>query len=109
MGKAKTKDRRDGGDARYSIGDQIRILRWARGISQREMLDETGVSKATFSFAEVGKRHPRGETLQKLADHYEIAFTYWPAPHDDPSEDELWAAAVRLAERMGWPGPQRST
>lgn len=108
MGKAKTK-RREVGEARYSIGDQIRILRWARGISQREMLDETGVSKATFSFAEVGKRHPRGETLQKLADHYDVAFTYWPAPHDDPSEDDLWAAAEQLAERMGWPVPQRST
>lgn len=114
MGKAKTKDEtprrpREGEEPRYRLGVQLRILRLALGVSQRAMLDETGISKATFSFAEVGKRHPRGETLQKLANKYGVDFTYWHRSHADPSEEELWTAAERLAESMGWPVPQRST
>lgn len=49
-----------------SVGDSIRNLRMARGLSIRELAAETGLSPAATSRWESGKRIPSVESFNKV-------------------------------------------
>lgn len=50
----------------------VRQLRLAKGIQQKELAIEIGVSNATVSDWEHGRKNPSGERLRKLAEFFEV-------------------------------------
>ena len=49
------------------------ILREKKGISQKEIAQELGVSLHTYQRYEYGEKEPRASTLILLADYYKIS------------------------------------
>ena len=50
----------------------VRQLRLAKGIQQKELAIEIGVSPATVSDWEHGRKNPSGERLRKLAEFFDV-------------------------------------
>lgn len=59
-----------------SFGNRIKELRIKNGLSQTELADKTGVSEQAISFYENGKRHPKIETWQKIANALRTSVVY---------------------------------
>ena len=49
------------------VGERIRFVRMVRGLSQAELADRVGLSRATVNYSEKGKSHPNGATAFALA------------------------------------------
>lgn len=56
--------------------NRIKELRKSHGLSQTELARETGISNQAVSFYENGKRQPKIETWQKLADYFNVSTSY---------------------------------
>lgn len=56
--------------------NRIKELRKDKGISQAELADRAGVSRQAISFYEKGKRHPKIETWQKIANALNTSVVY---------------------------------
>ena len=56
--------------------NRIKELRKDKGISQAELADRAGVSRQAISFYEKGKRHPKIETWQKIANALNTSIVY---------------------------------
>ena len=52
----------------YDIGRQVRSLREARGLSQRELAERMGTTQSAIARLEAGGSRPSLSTLERLAD-----------------------------------------
>ena len=59
-----------------TVGDKIRQLRKEKNLSQADLAYETGLTKAAISMYELGARHPKIETLEILADYFNVDMDY---------------------------------
>lgn len=50
----------------YRIGDQIRMMRTLRGLSQQELGTRTGLSQFVISFIETNRANPTPEQLTAI-------------------------------------------
>ena len=58
------------------MSNRIKELRLEKGLSQRKLSEETGISQQSLSFYEKGQRNPKIETWQKLADYFNVSIGY---------------------------------
>lgn len=56
----------------FSIDRNIRRLRKEAGLTQEELAQKLFVTRQTISLWELGKVHPDLETLQKLAEQFQV-------------------------------------
>lgn len=56
--------------------EMLRYLRTRKGISQAELAEKLGVAKSTISMYEVGKREPDFETLESIADFFNVDMNF---------------------------------
>lgn len=81
--------------------DRLKELRTSRGYSQRELGKKLGMTNSAISMYERGEREPDYETLEAIADLFNVNMTYLLGK-DDVSfyylEPELADVASRLAE-----------
>lgn len=56
-----------------NIGDRIKKIRKAKGITQKELAEKLGTSHQNLSQYESGKRSPKIETIQKIADALDVS------------------------------------
>lgn len=56
--------------------NRIKELREKREISQEELANEVNLSNQVISFYENGKREPKIEKWQKLADYFNVSVPY---------------------------------
>ena len=66
------------------MGDRLKQLRKARGLTQLAVQMKTGIEQALLSKFENGERVPPTETLVKLADFYEVSVDYLLCRTDKP-------------------------
>jgi DNA-binding XRE family transcriptional regulator len=59
----ETNDQRESED----IGAKLRDVRKSAGLTQEQLASSSGIPQETLSRIETGRRHPRIETLRKLA------------------------------------------
>ena len=59
-----------------SIGKFISALRRANGMTQKELADKMGVTKAVISYYELQERYPSPEVLVKLASIFHVSTDY---------------------------------
>lgn len=55
-----------------AFSDELKKLRKRDGLSQAELADKIGVSRSTISMYENGQREPDFETLEYLADVFNV-------------------------------------
>lgn len=65
--------------------DRLRSLRKIKGLSQTEAAKKLGFARTTYSNYEAGNREPDNETLQKIADFFEVSTDYLLGRTDDPT------------------------
>ena len=56
--------------------NRLKELRKFQGLSQVELAKRTGISNQAISFYERGKRNPKIETWQRLADYFNVSVPY---------------------------------
>lgn len=55
------------------FNENLKKARLERGYSQKEVAENIGVAKSTYSLYESGNREPNVETIKKIADFLEIS------------------------------------
>lgn len=75
-----------------TVGSKLKSLRLSRDLKQYEVADAIGVSRATISNIEGGRRSLTIKTLKKFADFYKIDISFFEL---DGNKDEL----IDLLER----------
>lgn len=58
------------------IGNRIFALREERGLTQKDLSGEIGISRAALSHYENNRRKPDYETLHKIADYFGVQVDY---------------------------------
>lgn len=58
------------------FGDRLRQLRTARDLSQMEFSKQIGISKSSVNMYERGEREPGLETLEQIADYFNVDMDY---------------------------------
>lgn len=82
-----------------TCGDKIAALRDKRGLTQEDLAAKIGISRASLSHYEKGRREPDYTILTKLADYFQVSIDYLLGRTDDPSK--ISDIAVRdLAENL---------
>lgn len=73
--------------------DMLKYLRRRENLSQLELAEKLGVSKSTISMYEVGKREPDFETLEMIADFFNVDMNFLLGKYD--SENDMAKLTVR--------------
>lgn len=68
-----------------TIGDRIRDLRKAKGLTQQELSRILGVSRATLASWETGRRTPDAHTIRSLARTFNTTTDYLLGYSDEPN------------------------
>ncbi len=58
------------------LGERIKKLRESKGLTQKELANQLGLTDGAIGFYEVGKRNPPLDTLNKLADFFGVSIDY---------------------------------
>lgn len=66
-----------------NIGKKLQQLRKGRKLSQQELADKMGVSRATISNYEVGRRSPHLSELKRFAEFYGVGLDYFGVASTD--------------------------
>lgn len=73
------------------LGDRLKKLRAARGLSQQELSDKLNITRGTYAHYEVNKRQPDYETLKKISDFFNVSIDYLITGNEfGNSPDEMW-------------------
>lgn len=59
-----------------SFKDMLKYLRNRESLSQSELAEKLGIAKSTISMYEVGKREPDFETLEAIADFFNVDMNF---------------------------------
>lgn len=71
------------------IGKKLQTLRKGRKLSQQQLADKMGVSRATVSNYEVGRRAPHLSELKRFAEFYGVGLDYFGVASTDEVFDLL--------------------
>ncbi len=67
------------------LSDRLSKLRTKNKKTQQDMADLLGITRPAYTAYESGTRKPDYETLQKLADYFEVSVDYLLGRTDDPT------------------------
>lgn len=71
------------------IGSRLQELRKARKLTQQQLAEKMGVTRATVSNYEVGRRAPHISELQRFAEFYGVGLDYFGVASTDEIFDLL--------------------
>lgn len=86
------------------LANRLKKLRKEKGLYQKDVAEDIGLTASAIGFYEQGKRKPDNDTLQKLADYYDVSTDYLlgrtnerssadkikKAISDDPELQDAW-------------------
>ena len=72
-----------------TIGSKLKTLRKGRKLTQLELSDKLGLSRATISNYEVGRRTPHLSELRRFAEFYGVGLDYFGVETADESFELL--------------------
>ena len=70
--------------------DMLKFLRTRDNLSQSELADKLGVAKSTISMYEVGKREPDFETLEAIADFFNVDMNFLLGKEGSENDDHYY-------------------
>lgn len=95
-----------------NMGERLRELRLARGISQEEVARHIGITRSAYSHYEINNRQPVYETLIKLADFFDVSLDYIiggnPPKYRDSAANAEDTEILRLLQDMNQEQRQQS-
>lgn len=71
------------------IGNKLKTLRKGRKLTQQELSENLGLSRATISNYEVGRRSPHLSELRRFADFYGVGLDYFGVSTEDETFELL--------------------
>lgn len=77
------------------FNERLRRAREARGLSQLDLANKTGLQPAAISHFETGQRSPSFDNLRKLADALSLSIDYLLCRIDEEQHGQGLAAAPR--------------
>lgn len=86
------------------IGKKITELRHARGLTQQNVADGIGVSRATYAHYEIDRREPDNNTLIKIAGFFNVSTDYLlgltnlPRPYELKADSPAYKLALETVE-----------
>jgi transcriptional regulator with XRE-family HTH domain len=86
------------------LGERIRGLREKMGLTQKELASKLKIPNQNISNYERGFRQPDYETLQKIADFFEVSIDYLLGRSDKPiyDDDEEFEKFINDPELERW-------
>jgi transcriptional regulator with XRE-family HTH domain len=72
-----------------NIGSKLKTLRKGRKLTQLELSEKLGLSRATISNYEVGRRSPHISELRRFAEFYGVGLDYFGVETQDESFELL--------------------
>ena len=83
-----------------SFGDRLRILRLEHGLSQGKLSEYIGVSKSSINMYERGEREPGFETIEAIADFFNVDIDYLLGRSDIPNRifPEIFSMVTEFME-----------
>ena len=82
-----------------TFAERLRELRLARGYSQQDLANKTGLSKSRISMYELGAREPSLEVLELIGDFFNVDIDYLLG-REDGSTYYLDPEAAELAQEI---------
>lgn len=70
------------------LGEKLKKLRKARGLSQEQLADQLNVSRQAISKWELGESTPDTDNLVALSDYYGVSFDYLLRDQEVPEVSE---------------------
>lgn len=67
-----------------TLNERLKDLRISKGLSQKQLSSEIGVSDRNYQRYEYGEREPVASTLIALADYFDVSIDYLVGRTDDP-------------------------
>lgn len=83
---------------------RLKKLRTDEGLTQNELAPELGISRSTLGMYETGKREPDFETLETIADFFNVDMNYLIGYSDDPVDWERNANDLGIASPNDYDG-----
>lgn len=77
--------------------ENLKYLRKSKDLTQKEIAEDLGITQPTYQQWESGKRSPTAETLEKLADYFDVTTDYLLGREDKEDEVSPWTATVARA------------
>lgn len=74
---------------KIDIGAKIKTLRKGRGYTQEQLAEKLGITRATVSNYEVGRRSPHISELRRIADFFGVGVDYFGITPSDEAFDLL--------------------
>lgn len=81
-----------------SVGDRLKALRKARGLSQRKLASRAGVANATISQIEAGSMNPTVGALKKILDGFPVSLAVFFGEEPDAVAEKIFFRASELTE-----------
>lgn len=81
------------------IGGKLKTLRKGRGLTQHDLSEKLGLSRATISNYEVGRRSPHLSELRRFAEFYGVGLDYFDVDATDESFELLSRAKSVLCNK----------
>jgi transcriptional regulator with XRE-family HTH domain len=72
---------------KMKFNDRLRELRKGNGLTQDEFSKQSGLTRSAISMYERGEREPNFETLEKLADFFNVDMNYLLGKSDNRCRD----------------------
>ena len=88
---------------KIDIGAKIKTLRKGRKLTQQELADKMGITRATVSNYEVGRRSPHISELKRFADFFGVGIDYFGVV----PKDEMFDLLTRAREVFNSPEVSR--
>lgn len=90
--------------------NRIKEIRERKGIGQKELAEKINTSQQAISLYETGKREPRLETWQKLADFFQVPVPYLQGQSDieNVTSYETLSALNELVDKMAISGSKKT-
>ena len=87
-------------EAQKRLGNRIRAMREGRGLTQRELAEQAGLSEKYLGEVERGICNTTLEFLSKLADAFDIPMTALLENDHEQSREQLVAAIMHMAQNL---------
>lgn len=84
-------------NSRLAFADRLKELRISRGLTQRQLSEETGIGYGTIVNYENLQREPNSKNMARLEKYFNVSGAYLRGETDDPAPN-LWESPSTLDE-----------